>query len=91
MLYRITEFEARAEYRLWLRFEDGVEGEADLSDVAGQGVFKRWKDNPAEFAEVEIDPETGSLTWPGDLDVASDRLHWELMETSTEVRPTAIR
>ncbi len=30
-------------YVLWLRFDDGLEGEVDLSDLVGKGVFKAWK------------------------------------------------
>ncbi len=30
----------RAGYRVWLRYGNGVEGEVDLSDLAGRGVFK---------------------------------------------------
>lgn len=32
---KIVEAEPRDVYRLWIRFEDGVEGEMDLSDLAG--------------------------------------------------------
>jgi len=78
MSHRLTVAEPRPDYRLWVRFEDGVEGEADLSDVAGRGVFKRWTDRPDEFARVEIDPATGASTWPGGLDVAPDRLYREV-------------
>ena len=42
MRYRIVQIEARQNFRLYVRFDDGVEGEADLSDVAGRGVFRRW-------------------------------------------------
>ena len=41
MLSRLVAAEARPEYRLRVRFSDGVEGEVDLSDVAGKGVFRR--------------------------------------------------
>jgi hypothetical protein len=74
----ITDLAARPGFRLWVRFADGVEGEADLSDVAGRGVFKRWTDNPAEFEEVALDPVSGAPTWPGELDVAPDRLYDEI-------------
>jgi glycine/D-amino acid oxidase-like deaminating enzyme len=76
--YRVIAVEARPDYRLWVRFEDGVEGEVDLSDLAGHGVFRRWTESPEEFAKVAIDPACGAPTWPGDLDVAPDRLHAEL-------------
>ena len=88
MLYRITAIEARPDYRLWVRFADGVEGEVDLSDVAGRGVFRRWTENPAEFAQVRVDPESGAPVWPGDLDVAPDGLYRELTTGSeVESRP----
>jgi hypothetical protein len=78
MLYDVVEVRARPNFRVWLRFEDGLEGEADLSDLAGRGVFKRWIDNPAEFDQVSVDEESGTIVWPGGLDVAPDRLYDEV-------------
>ena len=79
MLYDVIAVEARPGFKVWLRFEDGVEGEADLSDLAGRGVFKRWTENPSEFGEASVDPESGTVTWPGGLDVAPDRLYSEVL------------
>jgi hypothetical protein len=78
MLYRITAVEPRPDYRLWVRFEDGTEGEVDLSDIAGRGVFRRWANHPEEFYQVQVDSGSGSPVWPGGLDVAPDRLYEEL-------------
>jgi hypothetical protein len=75
MLYDVVEVEARGSFRVWVRFEDGLQGEVDLSELAGRGVFKRWADNPQEFAAVSVDPESGTIVWPGGLDVAPDRLY----------------
>lgn len=86
MSYRVTAVEPRANYRIWVRFEDGAEGEVDLSDVAGRGVFKRWTDHPHEFAAVSIDPVSGAPTWPGGLDVAPDKLHEDLAGRDTRTR-----
>ena len=33
-----VEVRALEPYRIWLRYDDGVEGELDLSDMAGKGV-----------------------------------------------------
>jgi len=82
MLYDIVEVEARSNFRVWVRFEDGLEGEADLSDLVGKGVFKRWRDNPTEFAEVAVDPDSGTIVWPGGLDVAPDRLYSDVARTA---------
>ncbi len=78
MAYRLVAVEARSNFKLWVRFADGVEGEVDLSDVAGRGVFSRWTDTPEEFAQVVIDEVTGAPNWPGDLDVAPDQLYAEI-------------
>lgn len=86
MLYRIIAVEPRSDYRLWVRFGDGTEGEVDLSDIAGRGVFRRWTDRPDEFAQVQVDPESGSPVWPGELDVAPDRLYQELSRSEVEPR-----
>lgn len=60
MEYRLIAVEARPDFRLWVRFADGTEGEVDLSDVAGRGVFARWTEDPSEFDRVEIDAITGA-------------------------------
>jgi len=89
MLYDVVAVEARPDFKVWVRFENGVEGEADLSNLAGRGVFERWTRNPAEFAEVSVDPDSGTLTWPGGLDVAPDRLYSEVLRETGEVGASA--
>ena len=87
MWHDVVEVRARPGYRVWVRFQDGLEGEADLSDIAGRGVFKRWVDNPDEFAQVCVDADSGTIAWPGGLDVAPDRLYSEVAQSATAKRP----
>lgn len=75
----VVALEPRARFRLWVRFADGVEGAADLSDIVGRGVFSRWTEHPEQFRAVTIDPTTGAPSWPGSLDVAPDALHSEIV------------
>ena len=89
MLCDVTEVRALLNYRVWVRFEDGVEGVADLSHLAGSGVFKRWSENPAEFAKVAVDPESGTLVWPGGLDVAPDRLYQDIVASNAQSKSKA--
>lgn len=60
-------------YRVWLRFDDGVEGEADFSAHAGQGVFAPWTDY-GFFGQAAIAEHGRTLTWPGELDFCADAL-----------------
>jgi len=81
MLHRIVEAEAREDYRLWVRFEDGSEGEVDLADLVGRGVFATWSD-PAVFGSVFIDEDSGTVAWPGGTDLAPDGLYREIHATA---------
>ena len=58
-------------YRVWLRFDDGLEGEIDLEDVLWGPVFEPLKD-PAYFAGFTIDR---TLTWPNGADIAPESLY----------------
>ena len=58
--------ESRDGYKIWVKFEDGIEGEVDLSGfVARGGLFKKWEDR--EFFENVWIPEDNVLKW-GDSD-----------------------
>jgi len=89
MLYDVIAVKALKPYLVWVRFEDGLEGEADLSDLAGQGVFKRWTATPSEFSQASVDPESGTVVWPGGLDVAPDRLYREVARAAGKVVGTS--
>lgn len=82
MLDRIIAVEARADYRVWIKFEDGLEGELSLAHLVGQGVFAAW-DDEAAFHEVFVDPEAGTIAWPGDIDLAPDALRSRLREATS--------
>jgi len=74
---RIVEVQALSDYRLHIRFDDGAEGEVDLSDLVGNGVFAAWSAQGC-FSQVSIDRETGTVAWPGGIDLCPDRLHHEI-------------
>ncbi|MDE0106358.1 MAG: DUF2442 domain-containing protein [Bryobacterales bacterium] len=63
-------------FRLWLKYEDGVEGIVDLSDLAGRGVFEAWSEGNTVKA-VTIS-ESGAIVWPGEIDLCPDALYIRL-------------
>jgi len=77
-MHRIVAVQPLAQYRVRIRFSDGIEGEVDLSDLVGKGVFALWN-NPAQFAKVSIDPQSHTLTWPGGIDICPDTLYQDVM------------
>lgn len=72
----------RPNYRLWLKYDDGTEGEVDLSYLAGRGVFAAWRDL-AFFQSVRI-AEHGALVWGDALDLCPDALYLRLTGKSPE-------
>ena len=75
-LVDITGVEVVGDYRLRLTFADGTVGDVDFADREWRGVFEPLRD-PGRFAQVEIDPEAGTITWPGGLDMAPEPLYEE--------------
>ena len=68
MLSDVVEVTPRGGYRLWLRFQDGVQGEVDLEPgLRFQGVFAPLRD-PAYFARVRVNADLGTICWPNDAD-----------------------
>ncbi len=59
--------------RLWLRFDDGQEGEVDLGPELEGTVFAPLSD-PAVFVQVAIDPDTRTIAWPNGADFAPEFL-----------------
>jgi len=82
MLDRIVAAEARPDYHIWVRFEDGLKGEGSVKHLVGKGVFASWSDE-AEFRKVFVDPESGTVAWPGEIDLAPDALHERLAQSAS--------
>jgi hypothetical protein len=57
-----------------LTFADGVTGQVDVLDRMRGPVFARAQ-TEAGFQEVGVDPETGTVVWPGGADLAPDTLY----------------
>ncbi len=59
---------------LRLLFSDGTVGDVNFSSERWTGVLERLND-PAYFAQVEVDPEAGTVVWPGGIDLAPEPLY----------------
>lgn len=79
-----------SDFRLFLKFNDGVAGIVDLSSIAGRGVFASWL-NAGFFDKVRI-TDVGALEWPGELDLCPDSLYLQLTGKKAEdLFPSIVR
>jgi hypothetical protein len=76
------EVHAKRDHRLWLRYDDGTEGEVDLSDLAGRGVFEVW-DTPGGFEAATLG-EHGAVVWTDQVELCPDALYLRLTGKSPE-------
>jgi len=75
-VFRVVDVNPLPEFRLRLRYSDGVEGVVDLSHLAGKGVFRIWG-NPGAFENVSIG-SGGEIRWGDDVDICADAVYMEL-------------
>ena len=86
MLPRLRKAESRGDYRIWLQFADGVEGETDLESELWGEMFEPLKDK-ALFKAFCVDPELATLVWPNGADLAPEFLYQRL-RPEFELTPT---
>ncbi|MBV6439008.1 MAG: hypothetical protein EPGJADBJ_00638 [Saprospiraceae bacterium] len=77
MFPHLLSVQPTAQYKLQLRYDDGTEGVADVSHLAGRGVFRQWDEDDL-FFQVKIDPETNALVWNDMLDLDPDSLYLQI-------------
>ncbi|MDA1095276.1 MAG: DUF2442 domain-containing protein [Acidobacteria bacterium] len=81
-MVRPTSVKALPNFRVWLRYNDGVEGEVDLSDLAGRGVFAAWNDLTF-FNSVRLGAH-GAIEWSSEIDICPDSMYLRITGKSVE-------
>jgi hypothetical protein len=77
MLPKLLEAKYQGDYRVWLKFEDGIDGEVDLEKELWGEVFQPLKDK-VRFAELSVNEELETLVWPNGADFAPEFLYQQL-------------
>lgn len=84
---KLIEVKSKENFRLFVRYDDGANGEVDLSAYAGRGVFDAWL-KPGMFEQVRL-ADAGHPAWPGGIDLCPDALYMKLTgKRPEEVFPT---
>ena len=75
-MFRVLEVTPLSGYRLRLRFSNDVQGEVNLANLAGRGVFAAW-DVPGAFEKVQVGPQ-GDVRWGEQIDLCPDALYLQV-------------
>jgi len=82
VMFEPLEVKALSDYRIWIRYADGEEGEVDLSHLAGQGVFELWEDEQ-KWKNVRI-AEDGAIRWSEEVELCPDATYMKRTGKSPE-------
>ena len=74
MILHVREARYVRDYVIWFRFNDGAEGEVDLSGELEGEVFEPLKDLTA-FNRFRVDPELETIVWENGADLAPEFLY----------------
>jgi uncharacterized protein DUF4926/uncharacterized protein DUF2442 len=89
-MFKPVEVKASSDYKIWIRYSNGAEGEVDLSSLVGRGVFSLWRDYTA-FQNVHLGPH-GEIAWSDEVELCPDSIYLKLTgQTPEEVFPNLPR
>lgn len=74
MAPRVESVMALRPYVVRVRFEDGEVRDVDISPLLDGAVFAPLRD-PAAFARVRMDEQTGTVAWPSGADLDPDVIY----------------
>ena len=74
MLIDVIEAKYVCDFTVWVKFEDGSEGEVDLSAELWGPVFEPLRDIEY-FEQMRVDPGLGTIVWPNGADLAPEFLY----------------
>ena len=81
MILHVKEAKYIRDYVLWLRFNDGAEGEVDLSNELNGEVFEPLKDIN-NFRSFKVDPTLETIVWENGADLAPEFLYENIKLTA---------
>lgn len=76
-MHRALACKAESGYKVWIRFDDGLEGLVHLENLLGIGAFKMLRDLHA-FRAVHVDPQDGTITWPAGVRLDPEILYQDI-------------
>lgn len=65
---------ARPAHTVRIVFADGEVRDVDITPLLATPAFSPLRD-PAMFEQVKVDEQTGTIAWPGDIDLDADVIY----------------
>lgn len=72
-MIEVIEAKYLTDYKLWLKFNNGVVGEVDLKNDIWGPAFEPLKEI-SFFKQIEVSKVMGTVVWPNEVDFAPEFL-----------------
>ena len=73
-MIHVVRAEYRNDYKIWVEFDEGSSGVADLADVLWGTMFEPLKDID-KFRLFEVSPVFSTIVWQNGADLAPETLY----------------
>lgn len=74
-------------YRVAVRFSDGREGVADLTEALHGPMFEPLK-KPEVFRQLRVDDELRTIAWPNGTDLAPEYIYYQAFRDDPHLQAT---
>ncbi|MEW5980270.1 MAG: DUF2442 domain-containing protein [Acidobacteriota bacterium] len=81
MIPKVVEARYVQDYTIWVKFDDGSDGEVDLKDQLWGPVFEPLKDLRS-FRNFKVHPELHTIVWENGADFSPEFLRKSLRATA---------
>jgi len=81
MYWNVVEVKPEPDYRLFVRFKDGLAGRVQLPRERLTGALAPLLD--AQFFE-QVSIDNGAVSWPGEIDLAPDAMYAQIATQRNE-------
>jgi len=85
MFLHVTDAKYIGEYKVEVSFNNGRKGIVDLSNSLQGTVFEPLKDK-SYFAQLKIDKEIETITWPNGADFAPEYIYFKAFKDESELQ-----
>jgi len=85
MCLHIIEAKYVEDYKVWVSFNNGREGIADLSDSLKGPIFGQLKDKEV-FSSLMVDRELETIIWPNGADLAPEYVYYQIFKNDPELQ-----
>jgi len=87
---KLMEVKSMGKFRIYVKFDDGVQGIVDLSELSDKPVFSIWG-REGIFDKVYIDRTSGAIAWNQDIELCPYSIYDDVKNQNKSITKNNIK